>query len=274
MGRRRGVAVLAAVLALVSLAGCGNETKDKASGSSTTTASQVDDRADELHGTITVSAAASLTESFTAAAKRFEQEHPDTHVKLNFGSSGTLSQQILDGAPTDVLASADTANMAKLTAVHATSGAPVAFARNELAIVTKPGNPHAIKGLADLPAAGVIALCATTAPCGVFAGQALAKAAVNLPEDHITRGQDVKATLAAVSQGDASAGIVYTTDARSAGSTVSTVAIPDAQNVIATYPIAVTRSSGNAAVAKAFVEFIRSAPAQAILKERGFLPPS
>src|SRR5205085_9322125 len=115
-------------------------------------------------------------------------------------------------------------------------------------------------------------LCGAEVPCGAYAAEALAKAGVVITESSVTRGQNVAATLTAVSEGDAVAGIVYVTDARTAGTRVATVAIPDAHNVIASYPIARLRASRNDTTARAFVSFVRSRDGQRILRKYGFLP--
>ena len=231
-----------------------------------------------LEGQITVSAAASLTEAFTEIGEAFEDACPATGVEFNFDSSGTLAQQILDGAPADVFASADEANMTKLRdagrVTEPADGEPAVFARNQLAIVTKPGNPDGIRSLADLVDVGVISLCGEDVPCGIFAAAALASAEVSIPEDSVTRSQNAKATLTAVSAGDAVAGIVYSTDALAAGDGVSTVEIPSSDNVIARYPVARLRDADDADVAAAFVSFLSTDVAQAVLAQRGFLPPS
>ncbi len=164
--------------------------------------------------------------------------------------------------------------MAKLTDADLVDGEPTVFARNQLAIVTKPGNPLAIAGLGDLADAGVIALCDQGAPCGKFAAQVLADAGVTIPESSVTRGQNVKATLTAVSEGDAVAGIVYVTDATAAGDAVATVDIPEDQNAIATYPVGVLAAAAEPEVARAFADFVTSDQAQRVLKELGFLPPA
>ena len=105
--------------------------------------------------------------------------------------------------------------------------------------MTKPGNPKDVKTLADLADPRRSSRCAAdTVPCGKYAAQILQTAGVTIPETNVTRGQDVKATLGAVTTGDADAAIVYVTDAKSAGDAVVAVAIPDAENAIATYPIA------------------------------------
>ena len=122
------------------------------------------------------------------------------------------------------------------------------------------------------PTAGIISLCGVTVPCGKYADQVLQQANVTIPADKITRGQDVKATLAAVTNGDADAAIVYVTDAKTAGAAVTAVPIPDAQNAIATYPIVVLKQTGNSATAHAFVAYVAGPKGQATLKSYGFLP--
>ncbi|HWJ62395.1 MAG TPA: molybdate ABC transporter substrate-binding protein [Acidimicrobiales bacterium] len=275
MSVRRSLLALFAGIALL-LAACGSSggseasdtTKAPSSGGGATTTEA------PLEGEITVSAAASLTESFTDIGAAFEEEHPGTKVTFTFDSSGTLSQQILDGAPVDVFASADEKNMEKLTDAGLVKGEPAVFAQNQLVIVTKPGNPEGIESLADLADAGIISLCGEDVPCGKFAGEALENAGVTIPEGSVTRGQNVKATLAAVTEGDAVAGIVYVTDAIAAGDAVDTVAIPADENVIATYPVAVLTDTQDAALASAFVDYVSSEEGQAVLEERGFLPPA
>lgn len=223
-------------------------------------------------GTITVSAAASLTAAFTIIGEDFQEANPGATVTFNFDSSGTLAKQILDGAPADVFASADQANMAELTDVDLIAGTPEVFARNQLAIVVKKGNPKGVTTLTDLAAAGTISLCGADVPCGRYADEILAKANVTIAPDVITRGQNAKAALAAVAEGDADAGIVYVTDIT--GDTVESVTIATADNVIATYPIGVLAASTDQATAQAFLAYVLSAEGQAVLKDAGFLPPT
>jgi molybdate transport system substrate-binding protein len=248
-------------------AGCGSSSSN---GSSTTTAASKP----SATGKITVSAAASLTEAFNKLGKDFEAANPKATVAFNFGSSTTLATQIQQGAPADSFASADQANMTKLVSAHLIDGTPVVFAKNKLVIVTKPGNPKHVQTLADLPALGTVALCGADVPCGKYAAQVLQNAQVTIPTNKITRGQDVKATLAAVMTGDADAAIVYATDAQSAGNTVTTVDIPESQNAIAVYPIGVIAKSSNKATAQAFTAYVTSPAGEATLKSLGFLPPS
>lgn len=226
-----------------------------------------------LSGSITVSAASSLSAAFEKLSGEFTRRHPGTSVELNTGSSTALVTQIEQGAPADVFASADIANMTVLVDAKRTAGAPKVFARNRLAIVTKPGNPRHITTIADLVNGPVVALCAATVPCGKYAGQIVSAVGLEIPESSVTREPDARATVGAVANGDADAAIVYVTDARSAGTAVQMVAIPDAQNVIATYPAATLTGSNAPKVGRSFVAFLTSAPAQAVLARFGFLPP-
>ena len=258
------IAVLA-VLTVV-LAACGSD------GATETTVVE-DESRDPLAGSIVVSAAASLTHVFSDIGDAFLAQHPEARVAFNVGSSGQLSSQILDGAPADVVAFADVAPMEALADADLLAGEPAIFAGNQLVIVTKPGNPEGVTGLADLASAGVVSLCAQTAPCGTYADRVLSAGGVTIPTDRVTRGQDVRATLTAVTEGDAVAAIVYVTDAAAAGDSVARVEIPEADDVIAEYPIAVLSASTSMDVAVAFDEFVRSEVGQRILGDAGFLEP-
>lgn len=225
-----------------------------------------------VSGEVVVFAASSLTESFTALGKAFEAAHPGTKVTLSFGASSTLVQQVIEGAPVDVFASADTSNMKKLTDANRATGQPVVFARNRLAIIVAKGNPKQITGLADLAKPDtIVALCAETVPCGNFAKQALAKAGVTVTpksyEDNV-KGVVTKAVL-----GEIDAGIVYATDVQATAGKADGVTIPDDQNVIASYPIVATARTTHAAAAKAFVDFVSGIEARATLLAAGFLAP-
>jgi molybdate transport system substrate-binding protein len=263
--------VLAVVLIGLVAAGCGSDS-DSGSGSSTTTTTT----ASKITGSIKVSDAASLTEAFEKIGADFTKANPNASVTFNPGSSGTLSTQILqtNGVGVDTFASADEDNMNKLVSANLVDGTPVVFAKNKLIIVTKPGNPKNVKTLADLASLNTVSLCGLTVPCGKYAAQILQTAGVTIPETKVTRGIDVKGTLDAVTHGDADAAIVYVTDAKTAGDEVTSVTIPDAQNAIATYPIATLASSGNEATSQAFIDYVTSSKGQATLQSFGFLPPS
>ena len=262
-GRWRSRATTAMLLVAVPVVGaaCGSS----ASSSTTTTSAR-------LSGSITVSAASSLTGAFGQLASTFHAFHPGTTTAFNFGSSGALATQIQQGAPADVFASASPDDMARVERAGDISRKPVIFARNQLAIVVKPGNPLRIHSLADLTKARVVALCVNTAPCGATARLALAKAGVTLPSTMVTLGQDVAATLAEVTTGDAEAGIVYVTNAKSVGSQGQGLPIPPARNVTTNYPIAVVKTTTDATLARAWIAYVLGPTGQSVLRRAGFLP--
>jgi molybdate transport system substrate-binding protein len=222
--------------------------------------------------TVTVFAAASLTEAFTSIGQAFERAHPEATVQFSFAGSSTLVAQIKEGAPADVFASADEANMQKAADAGELADRPRIFATNRLIIVVPKGNPKQIASLADLAKPGVtLALAAPEVPAGKYASEIFAKASVK--PTAASQEVDVRAVLNKVAMDEADAGIVYITDVRAAAGKVEAIAIPDQYNVAARYPIAALKRAGDATTAKAFVDFVLSPPAQSMLKELGFLAP-
>lgn len=222
---------------------------------------------DALGGTVTVFAAASLTESFDAIATRFEAEHPGVDVVVNYGGSSALATQIVEGAPADVFAAASGTTM---EAVGDLAVDPAVFATNTLQIAVPVGNPGGVTGLADLARPDLaVALCAVEVPCGAAAKTALDDAGVAASVD--TFEQDVKAVLTKVELGEVDAGLVYVTDVTAAGDHVEGITLPDAPATA--YPIAALRDSANPDAATAFVEYVQSGRAQGILAAAGFGAP-
>lgn len=222
--------------------------------------------------TLNVFAAASLTASFNAIGAAFEAANPSVKLAFNFGGSPTLVQQIREGAPADVFASADMANMQKLIDASAVTGTPEIFAGNILQIAVAKGNPHRIAGLADLAKPGLtVVLCGDTVPCGQYGLEAFAKAKVTPPAG--SREPDVKAVLNKVALGEADAGLVYVTDVRAARDKVEGVGLPTIHNVVARYPIATLRDAKHPDAARAFIAFVLSEPGTKILGEYGFQSP-
>jgi molybdate transport system substrate-binding protein len=255
MGNRTSVFV---VVAAILLSACGGN------GGSQATA---------LTGTTSVFAASSLTDSFKALGASFQAAHPGATVQFNFAGSPTLVTQIEQGAPADIFASADTTNMDKLKADGFTGGASQVFAHNKLEIIVAAGNPKGISGLADLAKPGVIYITAgPTVPAGKYALQILSAAGVKVTPKSLET--DVKSVVSKIELGEADAGIVYTTDVKAAGSKVQGVAIPDAVNVVATYPIVTVKGTKNSNLANAFISYVLSADGQATLQTFGFLPAS
>jgi molybdate transport system substrate-binding protein len=223
-----------------------------------------------LTGTLTVLAASSLTESFGEIGRRFEAEHPGLTVSFNFGASSGLSRQLVEGAPGDVLATADEASMQRAVDAHA-ARPPAVFARNRLEIATRPGNPEAVAGLADLARPGlVVVLCAPEVPCGTLARAALDKAGVRVTP--ASSEENVKAVLAKVTLGEADAGIVYVTDVVAAGAAVTGVPVPDAQNVVASCSLAVATTAANPSAARAWLDYVVSPVGREVLSRFGFTP--
>src|ERR1700693_3913808 len=210
------------------------------------------------------------TASFKALGTSFQTAHSGSTIQFNFAGTPTLVTQIEQGASADVFASADTTNMDKLTADGFTSGTSQVFAHNKLEIVVAAGNPKGITGLADLAKPGVIYITeAATVPAGKYSLQALAKAGVTVTPKSLET--DVKSVVSKVALGEADAGIVYTTDVKAAASKAQGVAIPDAYNVIATYPVAVVKGTKNSDLANAFIAFVLSSNGQSTLESFGFI---
>lgn len=223
-------------------------------------------------GSITVLAAASLTGTFTQIGKDFEAAHPGTKVTFSFGASSTLANQINQGAPADVFASASPTNMQQVSDAGNVSGTPDTFVKNQLVIAVPKGNPKNITSLADLTKPGVkVVECAAQVPCGAAATKALAAANVKLTPASLEA--DVKSTLAKLTLGEADAALVYRTDALSVADKVQGVEFPESAQAINSYPIAVLKNSTNADTAKAFVDFVESAPEIAVLTAAGFQKP-
>lgn len=204
-------------------------------------------------GSVTVFAAASLTDAFNAIGA--------AHTKFSFAGSQVLVQQIQDGAPADVLATADTTTIGQVS--DQLESAPQTFARNTLVIVTAPGNPKHLRTLADLAKVQVV-LADPSVPAGKYAAQALQDAHVSVHPRSLEL--DVRSVLTKVEVGEADAGIVYVTDAKSAGAKVSST--PIANSPVATYQIGALDKQG-----EAFVTDVLSPTGQAVLHRYGFLSP-
>jgi molybdate transport system substrate-binding protein len=215
-----------------------------------------------------VFAAASLTAAFGELGERFTAAN-GTKVTFNFAGSQALATQIRQGAPADVFASADVANMDK---VRDLVGTPQVFASNLLQIVVEKGNPKGVEGLDDLARGDLkVVMAAEEVPAGKYARQALDRAGVTVKP--VSLEENVKAVVGKVSLGEADAGIVYATDVRAGGDQVEGVDIPKGQNVVAAYPIAAVSAGTHPSEAQAFIELVRSAEGRQVLEGDGFLPP-
>lgn len=259
----RTLPVLAAVAAAgLLLGGCAGEpaaTTPTPSAASTT-----------LSGSISVSAAASLKSAFDDAITAFTAQHPGVTITPNYDGSSTLATQIIGGAPVDVFASADQANMAKVTGAGLAKD-PVLFASNTLVIVVPERNPAHIRTLQDLARPSVtVVLCAPAVPCGAASRKLLANAGVKVTP--ASSEQNVTAVLTKIRNDEADAGLVYVTDAKTTGQ-VRAIAPAGAADVVNHYPIAVLDHASNPALARAFVDFVTSPAGQRILATYGFAKP-
>lgn len=246
------------------LAGCG-KSSPKSAAITTTSAPT------KLTGSLTVFAAASLTEAFNDEKTALSTSAPGLRLTYSFAGTSALVQQIQQGAPADVFASADQKNMQALVAARLVE-APRTFARNKLEIAVAPNNPKHVTGLADLARSDLrVVLVASNVPAGAYSQQALTAAGITVEPK--SQELDVKSALAKVTAGEADATIVYVTDVEAAGGKADGVEIPDSQNVIAVYPIAVVKASTHHDAAAAYVDEIVSGTGQEALRSRGFLPP-
>jgi molybdate transport system substrate-binding protein len=256
----RSVAVLALLVTVACACGSGTEDPAVRAGASPDSG---------LRGSITVLAAASLTESFTELGMRFEAANPDATVRFSFAASSELATQIEQGAPADVFASASPATMAQVTDAGRVAGSPEVLVRNTLEIAVPAGNPAGVTGLADFADEELtIALCAPEVPCGAAAEMVFELAGVTPAPD--TLEADVKATLSKVTLGEVDAALVYRTDVLAAGDKVDGLAFPEAEDAVNDYPIAVLADAGNPAVARAFVDLARSPEGGEVLADAGF----
>lgn len=235
--------------------------------------------------TLTVFAAASLTEAFQEIGRHFREQHPNVEVIFNFGASNQLAQQLAAGAPADLFASANVAQMeVAIAAGRVAGGSPQPFVQNRLVVIFPADNPANIRSLNDLAKPGLLlVLAAAEVPVGRYSLDFLDRAAqetafgaayeAEVLANVVSYEENVRAVLSKVALGEADAGIVYSSDITSeAAAEVGRLDIPDALNTIATYPIAPISDGRQPELAAAFVEFVLSAEGQGILGNYGFIP--
>jgi molybdate transport system substrate-binding protein len=254
------------------LAACGGSTT---SGSGSTPApAQIN---------LNVFAAASLTESCSEMANTYHQQHPNVIIKLNFNGSQILEQQIANGAPADIFASADLNNMQKASNAGLVNASQI-FVKNRLVVIIPASNPGNINSLKDLARKGVkIDIEAKTVPAGNYTRQVLANLSKSADygsgfgnaalANVVSEETNVKAVVQKVQLGEADAGFVYRSDVTAAvANKLKFLTIPAAYNVTAQYPIAVVKSSTHASDAQAFIDFVLSTAGQDILQKYHFIP--
>ncbi len=259
-----------ALAACAALSACAGPSPDADAASSSSSAPAGDG---DLTGTLTVFAAASLTDVFQGFGDDLTADHPDLDVQFNFAGSSALATQIVQGAPADVFASANQAQMTVVSDAGSADGDPTVFTENVLEIAVPAGNPGDVTGLADFADPDLtLAVCAAEVPCGVAAAQVFAAAGISAVPD--TEEEDVRAALTKVQLGEVDAALVYASDVRSAGADVEGIGFPEAEGAVNEYPVAVLTEAPNPDAAQAFVDLVLSDDGQAALEAAGFRPSS
>ncbi|GAA1901129.1 molybdate ABC transporter substrate-binding protein [Arthrobacter gandavensis] len=255
-----GALFVSLVVSLLTLAACSNGPGPQQGGTQ------------DAGAELTVFAAASLKEPFTELARDFEAANPGSTVRLNLAGSTDLAAQLLAGAPADVFAAADEANMAKVLQGSLAAGEPQVIATNQLTIAVPPGNPAGITGFRDLAEnRAQVVVCAVQVPCGAAAQQI--EQAAGLVLSPVSEESSVTGVMGKVISGEADAGLVYVTDIRAAGDKVQEVPLPEAREAVNRYPLVRLAGSDNTQLADAFIRFVSSANGQATLQEAGFGAP-
>jgi molybdate transport system substrate-binding protein len=233
---------------------------------------------------LTVFAAASLTESFGNIGKQFEAAHPGVKVVFNFAGSQQLRAQLEQGAHADIFASANSQEMnAVMAASLVASGTQRTFARNRLVVIYPKSNPSQIAALTDLARPGLkLDIADPSVPVGQYSLDMLSKMSRDpafgsdfrdrVMANVVSREENVKAVVSKVRLGEADAGVVYTTDVtREAAKELGTLDVPDKFNVIATYPIAPLANALEPELARQFIDFVLSPTGQQVMVNYGFI---
>jgi molybdate transport system substrate-binding protein len=226
---------------------------------------------DAADATVTVFAASSLKGAFTELGKQFEADHDGVEVVFSFAGSSDLVAQIEGGADADVVASADEANMDKLSADDLV-GEPLLFASNTLEIAVPPGNPGRVENLDDLTDDSLkLVVCAPEVPCGAAATELAEKSGLTFKP--VSEEQSVTDVLNKVISGEADAGLVYVTDVKAAGEEVEGVGVSEAEDVVNYYPVATVADSDEAELAQDFMDLVTGDEGARVLADAGFGKP-
>lgn len=275
MNWKRGLTILSVCIAAAAmLTGCGSDSQQQSAQGKTK---------------LTVFAAASMTETLNQIAEDYQKEHPDVEITYNFDSSGTLKQQIQNGAACDIFISAAQKQMNQLDGTKDKAANPegldfilpetrVNLLENKVVLTTPAGNPKQIAGFDDMAAKlkdGSIRLVMgnSDVPVGQYTQKILAYYGLNEQEiaekGCITYGSNVKEVTTQVSEGSADCGIIYGTDAHSAGLPPLEEATKEMCGQVI-YPAAVLKTSANQDAAKDFLNYLQSGKAMAVFESVGF----
>ncbi|MCO7221218.1 molybdate ABC transporter substrate-binding protein [Klenkia sp. PcliD-1-E] len=263
---RRALPALA-LAGLLALTACGGSTTSDSAAPAT------GQEGSALTGTLTVFAAASLTDVFTDLGDQLMAENPDLDIRFNFAGSSALATQITQGAPADVFASANQTQMAVVTDAGLAQGDPTVFTENVLEIAVPAGNPAGVTGLSDFADPDLtLAVCAPDVPCGAAAEQVFSAAGITARPD--TLEEDVRAALTKVELGEVDAALVYASDVQAAGEQVEGIEFPQAEEAVNEYPICRLAGSQNPEAAQAFLDLVASDAGQQALTDAGFRSPA
>jgi molybdate transport system substrate-binding protein len=264
----RHIGVLASLVSTMLVAGLLAGTVACSSKSPSSSPSQPS----QASGSIVVFAAASLKPAFTQISQQFKTDNHGSSVDFEFGGSSELATQLTQGATADVFASADTAQMDTVAKAGLVATNPTNFASNTLVIVTAAGNPKKIGSFADLAKPGLnVVICQQPVPCGSATQRIEDSTGVHL--NPVSEELNVTDVLNKVTTGQADGGLVYVTDALSAGNKVTTVKFPEAAAAVNVYPIAVLKKAPQPTLAQKFVAIVTSETGQKILDQAGFAKP-
>lgn len=248
--------MVAALVTLFVTTACGSDDSSSSNGSGSEKT------------TLHVLAASSLTEVFDDLATKFEADHPDVDVVPVYDSSATLATQMQQGAPADVLATADTETMQTVLDSGEVKDSQV-FATNQMVLVTPADDPAHIQSINDLDNNGVsYVICVADAPCGKIAAELLTRNSIKANPKSLE--VDVKAVLTKVTAGEADAGFVYASDAVAAGNDVAALSVPGSDALRNSYPIGVVDKSENQDRAQEWIDLVLSGTGQDALKHAGF----
>ncbi|BBZ52520.1 molybdate ABC transporter substrate-binding protein [Mycobacterium heidelbergense] len=257
------LAGLVSTMLVAGLVGCGSKSPSQSSQPS---------QPSQAAGKIVVFAAASLKPAFTQIGQQFKAQNPNSSVDFEFAGSSELATQLTQGATADVFASADTAQMDTVAKAGLLAGSPTNFASNTLVIVTAASNPKKIGSLADLTRPGLnVVICQKPVPCGSATQRIEDSTGVHL--NPVSEELSVTDVLNKVTTGQADAGLVYVTDAHSAGNKVTTIDFPEAAGAVNVYPIAVLKKAPQPTLAQKFVTMVTGEAGQNILAQSGFAKP-
>lgn len=226
---------------------------------------------DAESSTLTVFAAASLTDTFEQLADRFSDDHDEVDVQLSFAGSSDLVTQVQEGAPADVIATADEQTMQQLVDAGDVATEPLTFVSNTLVVAVPAGNPQGIDELDDLAQPDLdVVVCAPQVPCGAATTTVEQSAGVDLQP--VSEEPAVTDVLGKIANGQADAGLVYRTDA--AGSdAVDAVEFPASTDAVNLYPIAPVAGTDHPELSQQFIEFVLSDDAQDVFADAGFAAP-